>query len=108
MPTINNWSGKEKGLYLAVSLRGTALGVLGNVSKQEFFPNLRQLVKAFEERFALPCQTELYRAQLNERKQITPETLSEVKQTIRKLTCLGYQIYGISGIKKDTGLGFIH
>jgi hypothetical protein len=28
---INHWSDKEKGLYLAVSLRGQAQGVLGNL-----------------------------------------------------------------------------
>ena len=32
--TINNWSDREKGLYLAVSLRGAAQGVLGNVSSE--------------------------------------------------------------------------
>jgi hypothetical protein len=36
---INHWSDKEKGLYLAVSLRGQAQGVLGNLpleSRQDF------------------------------------------------------------------------
>ena len=30
---INNWTEKEKGLYLAVSLRGQAQGVFGNLAK---------------------------------------------------------------------------
>lgn len=72
--TINNWSEKEKGLYLAVSLRGTAQGVLGNVSK-ETGQHYDLLVKALEEKFAPPNQTELYRAQFKERKQRASETL---------------------------------
>lgn len=48
------------------------------------------LVKALEERFAPPNQTELYRAQLKERKQRASETLSELGQAIRRLTCLAY------------------
>lgn len=48
------------------------------------------LVKALEERFAAPNQTELYRAQLKERKQRASETLSELGQAIRRLTCLAY------------------
>ena len=86
---INNWSEKEKGLYLAVSLRGTAQGVLGNVSS-ETGHRYDLLVKALEERFAPPNQTELYRAQLKERKQRASETLSELGQAIRRLTCLAY------------------
>jgi len=52
---INNWSYSEKGLYLAVSLRGQAQGVLGNLSSKS--KNYDSLVKALEERFALPNQT---------------------------------------------------
>lgn len=48
------------------------------------------LVKALEERFAPPNQTELYRAQLKERWQKASETLSELGQAIRRLTCLAY------------------
>jgi hypothetical protein len=42
---INHWSDKERGLYLAVSLRGQAQGVLGNLpleSRQDF----KELVKS--------------------------------------------------------------
>jgi hypothetical protein len=55
---INHWSDKEKGLYLAVSLRGQAQGVLGNLpleSRQDF----KELVKSLEERFSPSNQTEL-------------------------------------------------
>lgn len=86
---INNWSDREKGLYLAVSLRGAAQGVLGNVSS-ETGQQYNLLVEALEERFAPPNQTELYRAQLKERRQRASETLTELGQAIRRLTCLAY------------------
>lgn len=86
---INNWSDREKGLYLAVSLRGAAQGVLGNASS-ETGQQYNLLVEALEERFAPPNQTELYRAQLKERRQRASETLTELGQAIRRLTCLAY------------------
>jgi hypothetical protein len=43
------------------------------------------LVKALEERFASPNQTELYRVQLTERRQKPAESLPELGQAIRKL-----------------------
>jgi hypothetical protein len=47
---INEWSQKEKGLYLAVSLRGQAKGVLGNLPF-ELRQDYKELVKSLEERF---------------------------------------------------------
>ena len=85
---LNGWSVKEKGMYLAVSLRGQAQGVFGNIgSKSSDYP---MLVAALEERFAPPNQTELYRVQLRERRQKASETLSELGQDIRRLTNLAY------------------
>ena len=78
----------EKGLYLAVSLRGQAQGVFGNISTQS--KDYDKLVKALEERFAPPNQTELYRVQLRERRQAASETLSALGQDIRRLTNLAY------------------
>jgi hypothetical protein len=56
---INQWSENENGLYQAVGLRGQAQGILGDLSidKQQDY---KSLVKALEERFAPPNQTELY------------------------------------------------
>ena len=86
---INNWNQTEKRFYLAVSLRGQAQGVFGNISTQS--KDYDKLVKALEERFAPPNQTELYRVQLRERKQTASETLSALGQDIRRLTNLAYQ-----------------
>lgn len=86
---INKWFERDRGLYLAVSSRGAAQGVLRNVSLETEEQN-DLLVKTLEERFAPLKQTELYRAQLKERRQRALETLTELGQGIRRLTCLGY------------------
>ena len=85
---LNGWSTVEKGLYLAVSLRGQAQGVFGNISTQS--RDYAKLVLALEERFAPPNQTELYRVQLRERRQTASETLSAMGQDIRRHTNLAY------------------
>ena len=86
---LNGWSPQEKGMYLAVSLRGNAQGVLGNLpgaAQRDY----NALCIALEQRFAPTNQTELYRAQLRERKQKAVETLPELGQDIRRLTNLAY------------------
>ena len=85
---INGWTDREKGLYLAVSLRGQAQGVFGNLSARTH--DYSELAKALQERFAPPNQTELYRVQLRERRQKATESLSELGQDIRRLTNLAY------------------
>jgi hypothetical protein len=84
---INEWSQKEKGLYLAVSLRGQAQGVLGNLPL-ELSQDYKELVKSLEERFSPSNQTELYRTQLRERRQKAIETLPELGQDVRRLANL--------------------
>ena len=86
---INQWSDIEKGLYLAASLRGQAQGVLGNQATADR-QNYQKLVQALQDRFAPSNQTELYRAQLRERRQKASETLPEMGQDIRRLTNLAY------------------
>jgi hypothetical protein len=51
---INQWSENEKGLYLAVALRGQAQGILGDlpIDKQQDY---KSLVKALEERSSIKC-----------------------------------------------------
>lgn len=86
---LNDWTETEKGLYLAASLRGLAQGVLGNQPRDER-QNYRKLVKALQDRFAPMNQTELYRAQLRERRQKASESLPEMGQDIRRLVNLAY------------------
>ena len=85
---INGWTDKEKGLYLAVTFRGQAQGVFGNLSAKanDYF----ELSNALQERFAPPNQTELYRVQLKERRQKATESLTELGQDIWRLINLAY------------------
>lgn len=85
---LNQWSERDKGLYLAVSLRGQAQGVFGNLADKS--KDYKELVKALEDRFAPPHQTELHRSQLKERRQRASETLSALGQDIKRLVNLAY------------------
>lgn len=86
---LNKWSVSDMGMHLAVSLRGQAQGVLGNLPEGDKC-NYRLLCKALEERFSPTNQTELYRAQLRERRQKASDSLPELGQDIRRLTNLAY------------------
>ncbi|OWF47727.1 hypothetical protein KP79_PYT26157 [Mizuhopecten yessoensis] len=86
---INDWSHYEKGLHLAVALRGQAQGILGDLAvsqQQDFF----SLINSLEERFSPPDQIELYSAQLLERKQKASETLPELGKAGSRLVNLAY------------------
>ena len=85
---LNGWTDQQKGLYLSVSLRGQAQGVFGNLESGKH--DYGDLVRALEERFAPPNQTELYRVQLRERRQKASESMAELGQDIRRLTNLAY------------------
>ena len=86
---LNHWTETEKGLYLAASLRGQALGILGNQPRDER-QNYTRLVQSLQDRFAPSNQTELYRSQLRERRQKASESLPEMGQDVRRLTNLAY------------------
>ena len=86
---LGQWSDEEKGLYLSVSLRGLAQGILGNLNENEQL-NYSDLTRALSDRFAPPNQMELYIIQLRERQQKASETLPELGENIRRLTNLAY------------------
>ena len=76
---LNDWSERHKGLHLAVSLRGQAQGVLGNLLASDR-ENYDMLSNALSERFSPESQTELYRAQLKERQWKHGEKIPEFGQ----------------------------
>lgn len=96
---LNKWDNRQKGLYLAVSLRGQAQGVLGNLPVEER-NHFDKLSKALAERFSPDSQTELYRAQLKERQWKHGENIPEFGQRILRLTTLAYP--GASSTLVDT------
>ena len=82
--TLCQWTYREKGLYLSVSLRGLAQGVLGNLAYDTQM-DYDALVQALNDRFAPPDQMELYRIQLKERRQRASETLPELAHQRRMM-----------------------
>ncbi|XP_062599620.1 uncharacterized protein LOC134261188 [Saccostrea cucullata] len=86
---VNGWTDDKKGLYLAVSLRGQAQSVLGDLPS-DTGQHYQTLVRSLEERFSPPNQTDLYRVQLKERRQRASESIPELGQAIRRLTNLAY------------------
>ena len=86
---VNGWDEVKKGLFLALSLRGQAQAVLGDMPSDRG-QQYEALVRSLQERFSPPNQTDLYRVQLKERRQKAAETLSELGQAIRRLTNLAY------------------
>jgi hypothetical protein len=86
---VNNWPLEQKGLYLAVSLRGQAQAILGDLPHEDQ-SSYDILVNALEERFVPPSLTELYRVQFRERKKKASESLPELGQVLRRLSNLAY------------------
>ena len=82
---LNEWSYHEKSKYLAVSLRGQAQGVFGSLERTNDYT---QLVRALQERFSPPNQTDLYR--IRERRQRASEILAALGQDIRRLANMAY------------------
>ena len=87
--TLGHWSEEDKAMYLAVSLRGQAQSVLGDLAGG-VPKKYGELITALNERFSPPNQMELHRAQLRERKQRATDSLTELGQSIRRLTNLAY------------------
>ena len=86
---LGHWSEDDKALYLAVSLRGQAQSILGDLAGG-VPKKYNELITALNERFSPPNQMELHRAQLRERKQRASESLPELGQSIKRLTNLAY------------------
>ena len=86
---INSWTLAQKASYLALSLRGSAQEVLGNLNSDQKI-NYQLLVKALQRRFDPQNQVQLYRVQLRCRRRMSNETLPELGQAIRRLTRQAY------------------
>ena len=86
---LGHWSEDDKAIYLAVSLRGQAQSILGDLAGG-VPKKYNELNTALNEPFSPPNQMELHRAQLRERKQRASDSLPELGQSIKCLTNLAY------------------
>ena len=86
---LNGWDEAAKASFLASSLRGPALEVLGDLQEEdrEDYP---LLVAALEQRFGNRNQAELHKVQLKTRCKSKNETYQEMAQAIRRLTREAY------------------
>ena len=83
------WSNYEKALQLATHLRGTAQGVLGDLTRTQR-TNFDSLTSALAARFEPVQQSELYRAKIKSRLRRKGEPKVELAQDVRKLIRLAY------------------
>ena len=86
---VNHWSDAERATYLAISLRGSALTVLTNVSP-DHRGEYATLIAALNERFGSAHRTDLNRAKLKGRIRKRDEGLPELAEDVERLTRLAY------------------
>ena len=86
---INNWDDFQKAAYLATSLKGTALAVLGNLAPEDR-QNLDVLLLALKNRFGSSHQTELSHMKFKNRIKQKHESFPEVAEDIERLCRLVY------------------
>ena len=86
---INKWSEPMEAMDLATSLRGQAQAILTDLSPHQRH-NFESLSSALEAHFEPSNQAEMYRAQLKNRLRRRDEGLSELGQSIKKLTRKAY------------------
>ena len=86
---LNNWNDHQKAAYLATSLKGPALAVLGNLAPADR-QKLDVLVVALKNRFGASHQTELSRMKFKNRVKQRDESLPELAEDIERLSRLSY------------------
>lgn len=86
---INQWDYREKSLYLAGSLGGNARAILTELSPLER-QDFDSLVNILNIRYGSIERSEMFRARLQTKTRGKDETLSELAQSIRKLTRQAY------------------
>ena len=86
---VNHWSDAERATYLAISLRGSALTVLTNISP-DHRGEYATLVATLNKRFGSAHQADLNKAKLKGRARRRDENLPELAEDIERLTRLAY------------------
>ena len=88
---MNQWNDEQKGNYLATSLKGSALSLLGNLpsdTRQDY----KELVAALESRFGSAHQQELHRSKFKSRLRRRDESLQELAEDLERLARLAYPL----------------
>eukprot|EP00057_Strongylocentrotus_purpuratus_P006555 XP_011661029.1 PREDICTED: uncharacterized protein LOC105436781 [Strongylocentrotus purpuratus] len=85
----NGWNDEEAKIFLAASLRGAAIKVMGS-QRQLSRITYQELVHLLEKRFGPGQMAENYLLELRSRRQGPQETLQELGQAVRELSELAY------------------
>ena len=88
LATVNRWNTREKAVYLAVSLKGSAVNVLSGIPSGQLY-DYNTLLAAIEARFGNGHQAELNRMKLKNRVR-KREGLTELAEDVEKLIRLAY------------------
>ena len=86
---MNQWNDEQKGNYLATSLKGSALSLLGDLpsdTRQDY----KELVAALESRFGSAHYQELHRSKFKSRLRRRDESLQELAEDFERLARLAY------------------
>ncbi len=86
---LNGWSDQQKAAYLATSLKGPALNVLGNLPPERR-RDYQALVSALESRYGSAHRTELSRVRFKHRVKQRDESLAALAEDIERLGRLAY------------------
>ena len=86
---LNGWTDLEAGQFLATRLQGPALRILSNFPVSGHI-SYSELVSHLESRFGPGEQAENFLLELRMRRRHKDESLQELGQAIRDLTCLAY------------------
>ena len=86
---LNGWNEQQKAAYLATSLTGQALNVLGNLPADRH-QNYKELVAALETRYGSTHRTELARVRFKHRVKQKDESLAAMAEDLERLGRLAY------------------
>ena len=87
--SINEWNDHQRATFLAVSLRGNAQMLLGDLSVTKLH-DYSALVVELQARFGHEGQSELFRTQLKDRSKRPDESFPELGQDIKRLVARAY------------------
>lgn len=88
--SANEWTEGQAKVFLAASLQGVALKVLGNGTCKGGKQTYTELVDSLEKRFGPGRLAENHLMELRHRRQGPKETLQELGQSIKELSALAY------------------
>ena len=95
---LNNWTYKNKSLYLASSLTGDARGLLNELNENDR-RDFEAIVVSLKSRFGSINKAEVFRSELQTRMKGKHESIPELAQSVKKLTRKAYPSASIDVIE---------